>query len=191
MGEVSSLIAQIVPEGVWGKVAFIAACWYAAACFGHFVTALLMLQRFSREGPVIPQLLPALEEKWKAAHYRIELWLWLRAAGMSVLVLAIVLALASAGLGAYTILSAPRVAPDWRTELTFHVRPFIGILGLLGITIAVRTLVGGPGSLLLTRARNYVSASTALVSSEDLARAKRFLDDVERMDTGESDSEHP
>jgi len=189
MDDASVLLSQLVPDGIWGKTAFLAFCWYAAACAGHLLTAIVMLMRFSREGPVIPQLLPALQEKWNRAWLRVEVWVWFRRIGLAVLFLALVLAAASAGAFAYSMLSAPRVPGDWRIQLLEEAKPLVGIVTLFGLAVGVRVIVGGPASLVIERARNYVSASRSLVSSEDIARARRFIEDVERFSPEGQDDE--
>ena len=175
-------LALLSPEGLWGRLAFLAFLWVVAANLGHLVNGLFMLNRFSRAGPVIPLLLPDLENRWERAFFRILVWTWLRRMGLVVLLVALIGALVDLGLYGHSTMASGLVSPDWRQQIAAHLSRVNGVALLLGLGLAVRLFVGGLSLLVLTRARNYVSASSSLVSASDIERARRYLDEVQQYE---------
>jgi len=179
MSLVQTLQGLLFPDGLSGRLAVLALVCLASASLAHLFASLLLLRKFSREGPVIPLLLPKLESKWEESMFKLGVWLWLRRVGLVLLLASLFLALLQAGVFIHSVLAAGVVPAGWQRELAAHLQRALGILLLLGLAIVVRVVVGGLAGLFVTRAGNYVSASTAMVSAEDVERARRFLDGVE------------
>ena len=183
METVAPYLALLSPEGLWGRLAFLAFVWVVAANLGHQVNGIFLLGRFSRAGPVIPLLLPDLENRWDRAFFRIRVWTWLRRMGLVALLVALIGALVDLGLYSHSTMASGLVSPDWRQEVAAHLARVNGVAVLLALGFAVRLFVGGLSLLVLTRARNYVSASSSLVSASDIARARRYLNEVQQYET--------
>ncbi len=183
METVAPYLALLSPEGLWGRLAFLAFVWVVAANLGHLVNGIFLLGRFSRAGPVIPLLLPDLENRWDRAFFRIRVWTWLRRMGLVALLVALIGALVDLGLYSHSTMASGLVSPDWRQEVAAHLARVNGVAVLLALGFAVRLFVGGLSLLVLTRARNYVSASSSLVSASDIARARRYLNEVQQYET--------
>ena len=173
------LTALLSPEGAFGKLAAVAFSWVVAASVGLLVTAFLLLRRFSQEGPVIPLLLPALEAKWEEAFFKVRVWTWLRRIGLALLALGLIGELADLCMSVHSILSVPVVTADWRAGLQSQFRHVVSVAFLLAWGVFVQIAIGGGAALVLVRARNYVSASQSLVDRRDIARVRKFFDDVE------------
>ena len=190
MEVVAPYIALLSPEGLWGRLAFMAFVWVLAANLGHLVNSLYLLARFSRAGPVIPLLLPDLENRWERAFFRVRVWTWLRRMGLVTLLVALFGAVVDLGLYSHATMASGLVSPDWRQEVASHLTRVNGVALLLALGFAVRLFVGGLSLLVLTRARNYVSASSSMVSASDIARARRYLNEVQQYETdGGGDAE--
>jgi hypothetical protein len=185
MDFVTTLPLLLTPDGLWVRVGLAAAAWVAVATAGHLLYAFFLLRRFSREGPVIPLLLPPLQERWQRSYFAVVVWEWLRRVGLLALLLCVVGAGIDIGTLVWQTLSADVVSPSWQADLAAAVRRLEGTLALLAAGIAIRAVVGGIGSLVIVRARGFVTASASLVSREDLERARRFLGEVQAIEEGQ------
>jgi len=103
--------------------------------------------------------------------------------GLVALLVALIGALVDLGLYSHSTMASGLVSPDWRQEVAAHLARVNGVAVLLALGFAVRLFVGGLSLLVLTRARNYVSASSSLVSASDIARARRYLNEVQQYET--------
>lgn len=185
MNDFDSLLSLLIPPGGWGKVAFGGFAWYLAGLIGQLIYSGWLLRRFSREGPVIPLLLPALEHKWNSAQFGARVWAWFRRMGFATLFIAAVGSLVNLGLAAHETLAAGVVSPDWRVSLSEHFVQLNAILMLMAYAVGALAVVGGLAALIATRAYNFVTASSAMVSAGDILRARRFIDEVQQFDPGE------
>ena len=182
MEALAPYIALLSPDGMWGRLAFLAFVWVLSANVGHLVNSLFLLRRFSREGPVIPLLLPDLENRWERAFFRVLLWTWLRRMGLVSLLVALIGAVVALGLYGHSTMASGLVSADWRQEVARHIARVNGTALLLALGLAVRLFIGGLSLLVITRARNYVSASSSLVSAADVDRARRYLNEVQHYE---------
>lgn len=178
MESLTTLRALLFPDGILGRVAFVAFAWTLAASVLYLLASLKLLHRFSREGPVLPLLLPELEKKWEAASFRMGIWLWLRRLGIAVLFLAFFLTIIQIGMYLHSVLAAGLVEPDWYRAFSTHLRRLFAVLLLLALGLFSRIVLGGPATLLTIRAHNFVTASSSLVSPQDVERARRYLDGI-------------
>ena len=169
----------LFPGGAVGKLAVVAFAWTVAAALAHLTSILWLLHRFSKEGPVIPLLLPQLEQKWSKAMFNVGIWLWFRRVGLAAICVALLLAVLQAGLYLHSVFSAGLVDPFWLQGFLDHVHRVYSVLLLSGLALAIRFALGGLSGLVTARARTFVSASTSLVSPEDIERARRFLEGIE------------
>jgi hypothetical protein len=185
MNDLESILALLIPGGGWGKFAFGGFCWYLAGLIGNLIYSGYLLRRFSREGPVIPLLLPTLEHKWRTALFGAQVWGWLRRMGFAALFISLIGSLVELGLAAHQTLAAGVVSPDWRIGLSDHFIQVNAILLLLAYSFGALAVLGGLAGLLSTRARNFITASSAMVSAADIERARRFIDEVQQFDAGE------
>lgn len=187
---------QLLPslQGLLGDVSastrlsLLAFSWIAAATIAHFITACWLLRRFSREGPVLPVLLPQLEEKWVRAVFGLRIWIWLRRVGLALSFAAVLLAGAELGLYVRTLLSAGPGGPDWRLALAEHVDRVVATVLVMGIAITFRVVLGGLANIIAVRAQNFVTASNSLISREEVQRMKTFLN---RVESGEIETMGP
>ncbi len=171
------------------RIALLGFAWIAAASFAHFFTACWLLRRFSREGPVLPVLLPQLEEKWVRAIFGLRIWVWFRRIGLALSFVAVLTAAAELGLQVRTLLAAGPSGPDWRMTLAEHVDRMVATVAILAIAIMLRVIVGGLANVIAVRAQNFVTASNSLVSREEVQRVRAFLDRLE--DSGVDTMEPP
>ncbi|MBM4353605.1 MAG: hypothetical protein FJ109_07370 [Deltaproteobacteria bacterium] len=166
--------------GALPKVSLVALAWTLAAGVGHLSESAFALARFSREGPVMPPLLPQLELKWSAAGFRLALWRWFRRVGLIVQFGTVVWALALSGHIALQVLRAGLVTRGWNEELASALKMSLGTTVLFAGGILATLVFGGLAGLLSARASNYVRASNALLTREDVERVRRMLERLER-----------
>jgi len=180
--DASNIISLLaLPGGISGRLALVGLVWTLSASIFHLAASSLMLRCFSREGPVIPQLLPQLEHKWSLAEFRLSIWVWLRRIGLLLLFCSVCTTFVMTGLFVHTLLSSGVADVSWQRQLAFHVGQMLGALVLFLAGLAVRVVLGGLASLVLTRARMFVSASASLVSPQDVERTRRFLEELDNM----------
>ncbi len=166
--------------GALAKVALVALAWTAAACIGNLTEATRALVVFSREGPVMPPLLPQLELKWSGTEFRLAVWRWIRRAGMVVQFGTVAWALAGAGQVAVQVLRSGLVARGWNEELAAALRLSLACTLLFVAGILVSLVLGGLAMLVSVRASSYVRASHALVTREDVERVRKMLERLEQ-----------
>jgi hypothetical protein len=180
MSVFENVLGVLSQPGPGGRVALLGLAWTTAACIGNLFAAVRLLRHFSREGPVIPILLPHLERRWTEASFRLKVWAWLRRFGLFLLFFALLLAVVELGLFVRELLAEGPSGPGWREVLALRIDHVSGALSVFGIGILVRALFGGMASLVAVRAQNYVSSSSALVSPEEVQRMRGFLDRLDQ-----------
>jgi len=181
----STALVSLGAGGTLGKVALVSLAWTLAACIGNLAEAIRALVVFSREGPVMPPLLPQLELKWVSTEFRLAIWRWLRRGGLVVQFGTVVCALILAGQVAVQVLRSGLVARGWNDELAtvLHLGLACTLLFVTGILVAL--LLGGLSMLLVVRASNYVRASNALVTRDDIERVRKMLGRLEEESSEE------
>jgi hypothetical protein len=176
----AALTSLVTPSGISGRLATLALAWVAVATLSHLGACILLLWRFSREGPVIPALLPQLKAKWEAAMFKVGVWFWLRRIGLLILALSLPALLVESGATLHAILLAKVVRPEWRELLDHGLWRIWGVVTLVCAGLAIRIIFGGLASLLASRAANFVTASNSLTSPQEVERVRRFLDGLDR-----------